>query len=77
MKIEYVIEKIKPVKRKFNIGNLMVCSKCGNLLNSPASKCCGNMQAVKLREYVEQIRKEVFNESEWKFHTNDNIIDNN
>ena len=61
--------ELVPLVRKFDFGKVPVCKICGcSLLQcSPDEKCCG--EVTTLKDYVENVRGEVFNESEWSFKT--------
>jgi len=65
MNLEITTEKVEPKVRKFDIGRVPVCSKCGKSLLQckPNTKCCG--ETITLRRYVEEIRKEKFNPEQW------------
>ncbi len=68
--IEITFSKIKidPGKhpKTFEFGNIPVCSKCGCSLlqvTSKDRKCCGEI--ISLKDYVELIKREPFNEKDW------------
>ena len=74
MEIEFTLEtvKIESKERKLDFGRFRVCSKCGQILNTPDSTCCSN-ESMSLREYVEQVRGEEFNNDDWSFGIDEDI----
>lgn len=67
MDIKMESTPITPVVRKFDIGRMPVCFKCGKQIHG--IKCCG--ETVTLRKYVEEVRKEKFNAEEWHIEEHD------
>lgn len=67
MNLKFVSEKINLGKqpKRFKFGKTPVCSKCGCTMWNKEKKCCGNR--ISLKQYIEKVKGEVFNEGEWSF----------
>ena len=57
--------------KKVNIGDVMVCSKCGKRLvnDEPGIQlCCDGGTSVPLKKYVEEVRGETFSSGKYKIN---------
>lgn len=64
------VTRLEPTEpKKMDFGKVTVCSKCGNAVfpntNNPQPKCCGKL--MPLKQYVEEVRGEKFDNKQWSF----------
>ena len=66
---------LEPKVRKMDFGKIQVCNKCGRgripHITEDYKACCEGAILISLRQYVEEVRKEKFDNNKWSFETID------